>query len=1216
MNSKAYRKVKKQLRKLHGKVFPVNTINRNPSNDIHSNRRFSLLYKLVCITLLANLFSMPVLAATPDLPQTVSASFSEITQDIRFAFSSGILSSNLLPSRLLALILEPVSAKKRQENAPTTIVILPGDDPKLLQGERLNFTAIGLDNDNQPVNGLQFNWTIQDTSRSRQPQPLPNGNFTGAIHGTFIVTAETLGRQAQVTVTVHPNEGFRLHQMLQKDERSKTEKEKKQIKELREKGLLTSRDISSKKVYSAEEEKKLNLIDQRKRNEAKIRQAEKLKRNSAQNQDSNFDLKDKTIRRGGPSAEGIDEYEVKETEAETAIKPAAPQPVMMRPIDEDGWSPDDWWTADDPVNQVGTPPNAAPAAGAGNGNFQIAAPVVSLPGRGIDLNLALVYNSRLWSKSGSYIKYDSDKGFPGPGWSLGFGKMMYLGGNGGCMIVGADGTRQSYEGTPNVYSYGSYYSSSYVGHTTDGSFVDYNCSYSSSTYGTSLSGYATFPNGTTITYSSPTGVYDQVYPTQITDAQGNYITISYVNNQGPNIQTITDTTGRVVNFNYDAGNRLISVTGPGVGSTTRTFIRLHYSQLNLNYAFAPGIYPDTPTNSPYVLDAIYYPVTNTGFWFGDTDSYSSYGMIAKVLEQRAMTWSGGLNDQGTITPGVLNNQRVYNFTPGPDSSLTDAPDYTKLTESWAGMDTAAVETNYSVTSTPTEDIVTVTAPNGTKNRQTTIKNPGVWNDGMYFQNETLSPSDAPLGKMKVFLAQGSYGSSRPTRAETTDPKGQTTATELDYGANYNQVIEQREFNYAGQLYRKTNTIYENSPAYLNRHIFSLVKSTELYDAAGARLAKTDYQYDYNAVAGGAGTLVATPGVTMHKNSYDPYTTETVETPGFCATWTYDYPECSDEVTYAYVGEYPQYMVYCPSARYCSEYSEPTSESVYDPATVYRGNVTKITTYADAANVSGAIEYDSVYDVTGNARTTITNCCQQMSFNYTVNTQYSQPDQHTKGSSDPNSALRITEGATYDFNTGVSLTTTDFNGLTTTASYDAIARLVQINLPTGGYKLMEYFDPTHTTRETLKLADNTIARQSTTYLNGRGQAKSVTMLSANGQQNASTVKYDVMGRKSEESMPYDAATAPTLWTVYTYDALSRVTQIQTPDGSLSKTFYNEASRPDSATNALGQTIRSQDTWGRERWVRTDDFGRLTEIVEPYPLGSGSVFEAGSLQTNYA
>ena len=53
--------------------------------------------------------------------------------------------------------------------------------------------------------------------------------------------------------------------------------------------------------------------------------------------------------------------------------------------------------------------------------------------------LNLHYNSRLWNKSGSELTYDIDRGFPAPGWSLGFGKIMDMGANGGSLLIDADG---------------------------------------------------------------------------------------------------------------------------------------------------------------------------------------------------------------------------------------------------------------------------------------------------------------------------------------------------------------------------------------------------------------------------------------------------------------------------------------------------------------------------------------------------------------------------------------------------------------------------------------------------------------------------------------------------------------------------------------------------------------------------------------------------------
>lgn len=192
----------------------------------------------------------------------------------------------------------------------------------------------------------------------------------------------------------------------------------------------------------------------------------------------------------------------------------------------EGWDNTNWLSADDPGNQTGNPPGMPADDGAGSGNFQLSAPVASLPGRGIDLALNLNYNSRLWNKSGSQVTYDIDRGFPAPGWSLGFGKIAFMGPQGGCMMVDADGTRRGYTGQVSSWSTGA----TFTGHTTDGSFIDYRCDIG---YGLVGEGWAKLPNGTKINYESINPASNDLHPTRIADAQGNYVTITYRSNQGP-----------------------------------------------------------------------------------------------------------------------------------------------------------------------------------------------------------------------------------------------------------------------------------------------------------------------------------------------------------------------------------------------------------------------------------------------------------------------------------------------------------------------------------------------------------------------------------------------------------------------------------------------------------------------------------------------------------
>lgn len=554
-------------------------------------------------------------------------------------------------------------------------------------------------------------------------------------------------------------------------------------------------------------------------------------------------------------------------------------------------------------------------------------------------------------------------------------------------------------------------------------------------------------------------------------------------------------------------------------------------------------------------------------------------MIAKVIKQRGMSWSGSAGTQGTVTQGTMTMQDVYNYPLSPNTSLTDAPTYTSLTQTWAGMDTSAVVTNYNVVTGMSDETITVTYPNGTKSKQISYINPGQYNDGLMNQNETLDSSNTLLGKSKIYMQQGDYASFRPTKIEMTDELNQMTYKTYTYGTtNYNQVISLKEYNYAGSLYRDMRMTYENTNAYyIYHHIFNLVKTNEVYDASNVRQSKTDYDYDTAAVQD-------TPGVVMYDVSYDPNTPEYCYACGECL-------EYQDDICLMYAGE------------------EISNEDA-----AYKGNVTRITQYSDAASSSGAIYYDNTYDITGNQRTTVTNCCQQMSFDYTTSTQYSQPEHHTKGSATL-TAYQMTEGATYDFNTSAMKTSTDFNGRTTTISYDTLVRPTLVTLSTGGKKTTVYGDSTLSLTQTAQLADNTVASKTIVTFNGRGQTQISKYQAGTSNWNAIQMKYDTMDRNWKTSLPYDDSTSPSLWTEYTYDTLSRIKQIIAADNSISENFYNESTRPGSASSSAGQTARSRDAWGRERWARTDDFGRLAEVVEPNPTGDGSVSYTGSLVTNY-
>lgn len=564
------------------------TPHQTPTQTSHAVKKFHRVQRITALLLLACLSSTTLLAV-PEAPTTIYNGLGELEEDLSHKIAVTDFRANLISLDAVASFFRMVVGR---EQAFDRIAISPHtEDGSLttMQGERVDF-CVAAYSDGKPVGGIDFKWTVEDVSRKSPPRALTAGIFQPRRPGTYAVTATSAdGQSARVMVDVYFNEGYSVRRLLEKNDADRSSAERQGIAAMRAKGYLTSREISSRRPYNANAERALYETDRQNRALIRSRQAERRLQFP-----SPFGPSPDATRTSGtalddPHISGIDRADAEGGSPEMSAPARMPRrSAAARPIDDDGWNGSNWYTADDRVNWTGTPEGAAPDSGVGNGNLELDAPVLSLAGRGLDVSLGLRYNSRLWSKSGTTMSYDSDKGFPAAGWSLGFGKLIYMGGNGGCMFVTPDGTRRSYDGTANIYSNGTYYSNYYTGHTTDGSFIDYTCSYTSSTYGTMLSGTAKLANGTTITFSSPTTVYDQAFPSQITDAQGNYVNITYVNGHGPEIDTVTDTLGRVISFNYDSSNRLISITGPGFGGATRTYARLHYAQITLNYAFASG----------------------------------------------------------------------------------------------------------------------------------------------------------------------------------------------------------------------------------------------------------------------------------------------------------------------------------------------------------------------------------------------------------------------------------------------------------------------------------------------------------------------------------------------------------------------------------------------------------------------------------------------------
>jgi RHS repeat-associated protein len=1101
--------------------------------------------------------------STPAAPQTIIA----VTKESSISFAFWFRASGL--GKLIQLRGTSKASKQEKQadrNAKVTrIQIFPGDITLQLD-QGVHLSAVAYDLNDSPVSGVNIRWSANDEGRKRNGPISPQGEFRALAPGTFKITAEGAGQKAEAMIIV--GNGPRRPKLT--DTPTSV-------------WPVSNRERSKGKTGVASADKTTNTKRPQPGRSNPIRVASKS-------------------RKAATFAHGL--------HGNTA-EPA----TLLLP--EGGWNDGNYGSSSDPGNDVGDPPGGPLDGGAGSGNFQFAAPILGLPGRGISLSLGAAYNSRLWNTAGSQITYDIDRGWPAPGFSLGFGKLLGMGVYNGGMLVDADGTRHAYTGS--VSAYGSV--SHFVGHTTDGSFIDY--TYFTGAGGGIVNAEARLANGTVITYGAPGP--GAVYPTQIEDANGNKITITYAGNGGPRIQTITDTLGRAILFYYDSNNLLTAITAPALGNGSRTLVRMHYQQLNLaqygNYGFSNGVSPVVRDPYPWVIDAIYYPATNTGYWFGDSDSYSSYGMIRRVGERRGMTFSGpdpvppaqGPTNQGTITfEGQTTRTESYNYPLTPASGLTDAPTYTSMTESWTrdGTNFDSATTGYEVHENSTPRTVTITLPNGTTSKQYSYNHSGQYDDGLVFHDETRDSSGTLLQSSSSTWAEGAYGSPRPTRVEKTDEREQTTAAEFSYGSVYNQVIEVRDYDYGGTtLLRATRTEYQNSGnytgsatsfGYVGRHIFNLPSNVEVYDSDNTtRLSRTEYQYDGQ-------TLSAAPNVVQHDQAFNPHAADE----GYCY-WDNDWsdPDCS--------GSCPPDVAgcdgYCPQIYYCP----------YNSATDYRGSVTQVTSYANAtpATPTGPITETRRYDVTGNLVTASTACCEETSFRYGTDedpaaTQYAYVLSKTRGSA-TDAYAQVTTSATYDLNTGLGLSATDANGRQSQTSYNsATLRPTTSISATGAHTDFDYDDAAMTVTSTTYLAGEGggIADQGVKYLNGIGQVRQEKARGVNNTWDFVDTIYNNLGQVYQQSRPYRSGDTQQ-WTTATYDALGRTKMVTAPDGSVTQTFYNEASRPDVASSTAGETTRVQDAWGRERWGRTDASGRLVEVVEPNPNGNGSV-ATGGLVTTYA
>lgn len=507
-------------------------------------------------------------------------------------------------------------------------------------------------------------------------------------------------------------------------------------------------------------------------------------------------------------------------------------------------------------------------------NFNWSLPVVGLAGRGgLDLGLSLSYNSLVWTRSGNYVLFDSDGGWPAPGFHLGFavvqgkfydtqaGKLAYL-------LVTSSGGRVSLRQTttPGIYEAGD---SSYLRLEEKSDRLEL---------------FTT--DGTRMTFRVQGGAYKCE---EVRDRNGNFITVAYT--AAGNVDYVTDTLGRLLDFEYYQDGYLKQITQEWhreveSGVTIQTVTETHrWAKFDYDDVVARTNFSD-PNSSGLTV-------------FGPTGGQSFRALKRVTLADDASfvfnynTWGQVTEVEGRAKDNGLLNRARLDLLADETQAQVDCPRPTGRRD-WAayvngdtdGTPAAAEElvascsvtdgatwTNPDDNQVQTGRLGQMTAPDGTLYKEY-AHNSG-WDKGLVRLAESWTGGVRKKWTSTAWTQDSEAVSYllNPRVRETNvyDADGNRRRTEVLY-TSFGLPQEVREYDKnASTVLRRTATTY--LPASMNangdytlKRIIGLPASREVsgWDGSQERLySKVTYEYDQEL-----GCLTAAGAVAHHKTEYD------------------------------------------------------------------------------------------------------------------------------------------------------------------------------------------------------------------------------------------------------------------------------------------------------------------------------------------------------------
>lgn len=495
--------------------------------------------------------------------------------------------------------------------------------------------------------------------------------------------------------------------------------------------------------------------------------------------------------------------------------------------------------------------NGSAEAVPGSESYNNAFPILHLGGRnGLDVDLTLYYSSGIWTirRSGSTVTgatLNGDRDVPSYGFRVGYGYMEYDATDDFYTLTESDGTKHQLT-----------YADAISYESNDNTFIRFY----------PATGILRYKSGATLFYELiPDASNDNLRrPYQIQDTNGNYISVSYKKNYwvsgapvraittaniptgrpindagwlGQEIDTITDTLGRAIAFNYDTSKKLTTISQGG-----RTWTFGWNTAYTLKYYFT-----FTVTNSPAnlstqsVLTSITYPnSTSYSFVYGD------WGII-KQIQQKSSN-------------GAVRSYLSYNYPAAVSGTpLSDHPTFTTQTLSPDGAAAnawthAVTKSNGAVTS------YSITDPTGLK-AKTNLDSNGltssvvISNGTSTYRTTTNTWSGAPGSNPRI-----------TSTLTTLNDTNQQTRIDLAYDS-YGNVNDVKEYDYGLVLARHITTTYKTDTAYVNDRLLDRATQILVYDGSGNLKARTDLAYD-------GGTLLSRTGtIAGHSPSFDANKTD-------------------------------------------------------------------------------------------------------------------------------------------------------------------------------------------------------------------------------------------------------------------------------------------------------------------------------------------------------